>query len=252
MAESGRPTPALRAVGAKPESAAPGATVTSLYVKPAARNAGRFMGVADRRRTPSPFHSRIVSFLKVVLPAAALALALVFFLWPYLQPGDGQFRVRPIRIAAEDLENLNVVGARFVGLDGNDQPFTLMADQAVQENAAGSLMELDRPKGDITLRDGTWMAITANRGAYQRPANTLNLTGDVSLFQDGGYEVHTEAANIDLARGQAEGTVAVRGQGPGIELQGSGFKILDRGQRVIITGPSRLTVLPSSAPKVPR
>jgi lipopolysaccharide export system protein LptC len=245
MADPRRPASNVRAGGGGRDAAPPGASVTTLYTKPS-RNQARFLAVTDRRRTPSVLHSRIVSFLKVVLPGAALALAVVFFIWPYFQPSDRNFRVRPIPVTAADLENLNVVGARFVGLDGRNQPFTLMADQAIQATGASNSMDLDRPQGDITLRDGSWLAVTANRGTYQRPANTLTLNGDVSLFQDGGYEVHTEAANIDLARGHAEGSSAVRGQGPGVQMEGTGFQIFDRGQRMLITGPSRLVILPST------
>ena len=186
----------------------------------------------------------------MVLPAAALSLLVLFFVWPYAVPSDRTFRVRPIRVTADDLENLNVVGARFVGLDGNDQPFTLTADQAVQENAAGNVLELNRPQGDITLRDGSWLAVTATHGSFERSANMLTLTGDVSLFQDGGYEVHTEVAEIDIGRGNAQGNRPVQGQGPGMQIEGQGFQLFDRGKRVLVTGPSRLVILPSTVPQV--
>lgn len=216
-----------------------------------ARNVSRFVAAEGRRRPPSVAYSRLVSFLKVVLPASAVGLAVLFFVWPYLSPSEHNFRVRPIKVSASDLENLNVAGARFVGLDGDNQPFTLMADQAVQANAEGNAMELDAPKGDITLRDGTWLSINSTHGTFHRKENELVLTGDVSLFQDSGYEVHTDRATIDLKHGEANGDRPVQGQGPGIQLEGDGFQIFDRGGRIVITGKSRLVVLPSSMPKTP-
>lgn len=241
MADPGAPVK-LRPAGGGPDGSRPRPPT-----KPP-RNLSRFITPNDRRRAPSVLYSRVVSFLKVVLPASALALAVLFFVWPYWSPSERNFRVRPIKIAAGDLENLNVVGARFVGLDGDNQPFTLMADQAVQANAEGNVMELESPKGDITLRDGTWLSINSSHGNFHRRENALVLTGDVSLFQDNGYEVHTEQATIDLKHGVASGDQPVRGQGPGIQLEGKGFQIFDRGARVVITGASRLVVLPSSAP----
>jgi lipopolysaccharide export system protein LptC len=40
----------------------------------------------------------------------------------------------------------------------------------------------------------------------------------------------------------------VEGQGPNSELQGEGFRLLDRGVRIIVTGKSRLVLYPGAKP----
>ena len=80
-----------------------------------------------------------------------------------------------------------------------------------------------KPKGDITLKDGTWLALSAEAGVYRKKDELLDLEGNVNLFHDGGYEIATSRARIDLAKNSAEGDEPVVGQGPDTELQRRGL-----------------------------
>ena len=71
----------------------------------------------------------------------------------------------------------------------------------------------------------------------------------MNLFHDGGYEIATSRARIDLAKNSAEGNEPVVGQGPDTELSGEGFRVHNRGERVIVTGQSRLVIRSPEAAK---
>ena len=107
------------------------------------------------------------------------------------------------------------------------------------------LYRLDRPKADITLGDGSWVALTAKDGLYRREDRVLRLRGGVSLFHDSGTEFITETALVDLAGHAAEGDERVRGHGPFGLLESEGFRILERGDRIVFTGKSTLTLFRS-------
>ncbi len=198
-------------------------------------------------RRYSALHSRVVNLLKVLLPAVAVGLVAMVLLWPQLNPIDQRFRLRAVGVNIEDLENLRMVNPRYVGTDSQNQPFTLTADQALQLSGEGNLTDLTKPKGDITLKDGTWLALSAETGVYRKQDEILDLEGKVNLFQDGGYEIVTPKARIQLDKGHAAGDSPVTGQGPDTELEGQGFRIYDRGERVIVTGQSRLLIRPAPA-----
>ena len=89
------------------------------------------------------------------------------------------------------------------------------------------------------------MALSAETGLYDRGGQMLKLKGAVNLFHDTGYELHTSAARIDLARGTASGEEPVSGHGPLGTLTSHGFKVLDRGTRLLFTGKSRLVLFPA-------
>lgn len=202
-----------------------------------------FLQHASVRRY-SAFYSHLVSLLKIVLPSVAIGLVAIILLWPQLNPIDQRFRLKPVAVSMEDLENLRMMNPRYVGSDAQNQPYVITADQALQVSGDSNATDLVNPKGDITLNSGVWLSLTANEGTYRKQEQALDLEGKVNLFHDGGYEILTERAHIDLARNSAEGNDPVTGQGPDTELSGEGFRVYDRGQRVLVTGQSRLLIRP--------
>ncbi len=187
-------------------------------------------------------YSRYVVFMKFLLPAAALGLIVAIIIWPQIQVEDNRFSIRISDVKLSARDNPSMVNARFVGSDKKNQPFSITADLARNLLLGNSNIELEMPKADITVRDGTWLVLTANTGLYDQGGKTLNLEGKVNLFHDSGYEFNTEAADIDLGGGVAKGTVAVRGQGPFGQLEAEGFRIENKGSSIYFTGKSKLTL----------
>lgn len=185
-------------------------------------------------------HSVFVSLLKLLLPAVALGLILLVVVWPQVQQDDSRFRVGVSKLAPEQAENLNMINARFEGVDDQDRPFTVIADVATQRQGNPNLIELQLPKADMTMKDGAWVALSARQGLYHRDSKILELSGDVSLFHDRGFELRTSAARIDLEAGVASGNQLVRGQGPSGNLEAEGFRMGENGERIVFTGNSRM------------
>ncbi|MCM0018975.1 MAG: LPS export ABC transporter periplasmic protein LptC [Tagaea sp.] len=224
-----RPVPVPRAAGEE-------------QARPRARLAGLAPG---EKRAHSTLYSQMVGLLKFALPAVALGLATLVLIWPQLNPLDQRFRLVPVQVTIEDLENLRMVQPRYVGVDEQSQPFTIVADQASQARGSSEATDLVAPQGDIQLTQGAWLAMSADRGVYHQTGKSLDLAGGVQLFHDGGYEISTDAARVDLDKGFASGDTRVRGQGPNSLLEGEGFRIHDRGQRVEVVGPARVVLYPS-------
>ncbi|MBI1776074.1 MAG: LPS export ABC transporter periplasmic protein LptC [Proteobacteria bacterium] len=190
----------------------------------------------------SPHSSRLVALLKLVLPVVALTLLGLIVLWPQLRDDPRQFRLGTARIDPGEAEVLRMVNPRYVGLDGENQPFALTADSATQVAGNVDVMQLVQPKADLTMRDGSWVALSAPAGTYDRVRQSLHLSGGVSVFQDAGYAFFSPTADIDLIIGAASGDDPVQGQGPFGDLTASGFRILDKGRRVLLTGKSHLVL----------
>ncbi len=208
------------------------------HAPPPPRQPPRFSG-----RNP---YSVFVSSMKVLLPALAAGLAILVMAWPQFSAKDTGFRIETIRDAARLAKDLNMINARFSGIDETNRPYTLTADMASQSPDAEDLVNLQLPKADITLQDGTWLAINSQVGRYNRKTKMLDLDGSVNLFHDKGFEMFTDTAHIDLDAGRAEGNQPVTGQGPAGELSSEGFLILDRGATIVFTGKARLLLYPGA------
>lgn len=200
--------------------------------------------VPEPARRHSLGYSRFVLSMRIALPAAAVALLLVVSLWSHINPGEIRFSIPKVVVKPDDLENLRMESPRYVGLDERDQPFTITARLASQSAGGGALTELAEPKGDIALASGSWIAMEAQRGLYDRHTETLDLDGGVAVFQDRGYQLHTDRARFLFRPGNAVGDAPVQGQGPDSELTGEGFLIEDRGARVHLRGASRIIFHP--------
>ena len=120
----------------------------------------------------------------------------------------------------------------------------MTAPLAIQDNPQADEIELTNPKTDITLEDGSWLALTADRGRYFQSRQILDLFGMVNLFHDSGYEFQSTRAHIDLVAGTAEGDQPITGQGPFGELTAEGFRILDKGRTIHFTGKAKLVIYP--------
>lgn len=232
-------TAPLRIVGRDADTAAGQATEAPHHATPpeAARPVA----------APALRYSRFVSMMKVVLPAVAVVLVAAVALWPQLRDmGEDGFALSFADIGREIGRTQRLVNARYYSTDADDQPYTITADVAEETEPGSPLLRLDNPKADITLEDGAWVMLGANNGLYSQADGLLDLTGEVNLFHDAGYEMHTSAATLDVEAGEAHGDRPVRGQGPFGELEAEGFRLTDAGKRIYFTGKARLLLHPSS------
>lgn len=191
-------------------------------------------------------YSRFVQLTKLILATVALVLIALVVIWPQLRSRDN---VLPIGIAPtsrEDAESLHMVNPRYTGLDQNNLPYEVTADLASQESAKSESITLDNPKADMTMKDGTWVALSANSGLYGQKSQLLDLSGDVNLFHDSGYEFTSKSATINLSTGAGHGNDPTVGHGPAGEIEGEGFSFTDKGKTIIFTGKSRLVLYPNT------
>lgn len=210
-----------------------------------------FAQLSFRRERPryNPVYGYFVGIAKILLPTIATALIAIIIVWPELNEQQNRSTLGPAKIDRSEAENLRMLNARFTGVDASRRPYTLTADTADQPDAKSPEIALDAPKADILLGNGAWVALTATNGNFNRVRQLLELTGNVNLFHDSGYEFRTESAVFDLTAGDATGTEPVEGQGPFGHLEAEGFRIYNRGERVEFTGKSKLTINPEAGRK---
>lgn len=206
--------------------------------------------VMSRRPAPlgggayAPGYSRFVSLSKMILPIIALLLIVLVVVWPQMKVKDTRFRLGFAAMTVGEADNPSMLNPRFMSADKNSQTFLITADIAKNLLKGNATVQLEMPKADISLGDGTWLVMTAETGIFGRAKKLLDLTGSVDLFHDSGYEFRTEKARIDLARGIASGESPISGQGPFGEIEGQGF-VLDKNRKsILFTGKSRVTIFP--------
>jgi lipopolysaccharide export system protein LptC len=199
----------------------------------AATAAGQVTDQVRRVARAGGGYSHFVKFMKVVLPLLAFAIIGLLAAWPRIQGGDQSATRR-------DSGELEMMRALYVGTDTQNRPYSLTADRAVQSTTEPGVLDLVRPQGELTLKDGTWLAIKADRGRYNDKTGKLLLLGNANLFHDKGYEFKSDEAHIDVRAGNAWGDLPVTGQGPFGEIFSRGFRLFDSGATIVFNGPAHL------------
>ena len=198
----------------------------------------------DNRAQSGRSYSRFVALMRITLPATAGAIIILVITWPQIGKEEKTFRLGISNVKVQNTSGQHLINPRFSSADSKKQPFNLTARIATQQNTNPDLVNLTLPKADITTSEGTWIALSAKLGLYNREAGTLTLKGGVSLFHDSGYELNTNVANLNLSKGTAEGNVPIIGHGPNGTIRGSGFKIIGRGKKIKFMGKSKIVLYP--------
>ncbi len=204
---------------------------------PGERQPRRMVG-SNRARAPIYERSDVVARLKLAFPLIAGVIIAMVLAWPHIMPNRHGFPIGGAKIAPQEAEQLRMTNARLVGTDQKGQPYTVTATMAEESSPSSPTVDLTEPKADITMKDGAWTMGNAKTGVFHRELKTLDLAGDVTVFQDSGAEFHTSTATIDLTTHDAIGHEPVQGQSPSGTITGQGFTITGHGQIVTFTGRS--------------
>jgi lipopolysaccharide export system protein LptC len=206
---------------------------------------GSLLSRRRRRFMARSRHSRTVGVLKLVLPSIAVGLVLLLVVWSQVNLDEKRFRIGLTDLAPEEIDSVNVVNARYEGIDKQDRPFTVTAAHAVQVDKDSDIIDLTDPRADITLGSGAWVAVSADTGRFVRKGDLLDLRGSVSLFHDRGFEFHADTVRINLKDSSAVSHDPVAGQGPDGHVSGQGIEVSKGGDRILILGRAKLVLYPA-------
>ena len=194
----------------------------------------------ERKAISTARYSRFVRRMKIILPLIAAGIVGLLMVWPQVE--DTFEAIPKDQVLPQTIGKNELLNPRYESEDDRQQPFTITADRAIQSSQDPGIVMLDRPKADITLTDGTWIASEALQGTYNQNAEQLLLEGQVKLFHDQGYEMSTEKMLLNLQTHEAWSDRPVSGHGPAGTLEASGLQAQNDTGRLIFTGPAKLVL----------
>jgi lipopolysaccharide export system protein LptC len=157
-------------------------------------------------------------------------------LWPVIVPNKITTAVM------KNIPDLVIENLHFNGLDSKNEPYSLIAAKATRPSGLTNIYDLDQPQGEITLTNGVWLSGKAKYGRFDQTSRRLWLGGDVQLFHDKGYQFTTDEAQVNINDSFAWGEKPVLIQGDFGVVRGQGFRLLDNGSVMVVTGPAHATL----------
>lgn len=150
-------------------------------------------------------HSRVVGWVKVLMPLAALVLLSTLFLFARNR-GDSE-SIPYAEIDALAREQM-ITNPSFSGVSDTGAVIQIGADAARPDPAMPTRVTVDAPRLTLDAADGTSLRVMAGAGALDSDANTAQLTGLARLVTSNGYTMESSGLDADLATG----TITSHGQ----------------------------------------
>ena len=185
-------------------------------------------------------YSRFVAVMKRALLLSALAVIAAVVAYS-LEPRERSRVTMTFEQVGKIAGDLTMVKPRLTGTDASGNPFVVTADAAVQDAPGSHRARLSNVEADISLRNGGWLTASAGEGRLDADAKKLALTGAIAIYSDSGYELHTAAARVDLARGIMAGDDKVTGQGPLGTIRADRFELDRNKKQVRLMGHVKMT-----------
>jgi len=142
-------------------------------------------------------YSRIIAWLKIILPLTALAILSTLFL--VSRTVDPTLSIPFADAEIRDLANQPRIGnPAFSGVAENGSAFNLAADVALPLPDGQSGLSVEQVRATFESPDGQVVNIVAANGSVNSTTRMVNLTGGVTLATSLGYSVETDAIAADI------------------------------------------------------
>jgi lipopolysaccharide export system protein LptC len=190
-------------------------------------------------------YSRIVRWLRIILPLAALALLLAVFLLPReLLVG----RIGLSGLSFDPGQGLRLESPRFSGTTPDGQPFAVTADWALPDAPDPTRIDLGPLAGEFVVEPGQTVRLTAEAGEYRPKDGLLSLDGGVVVTTSDGYRMTAARAraDIDARTLRVEGPVAGEGALGRIEADSMRAVQRDGENHVWFEGNVRVRIVPGA------
>jgi len=195
-----------------------------------------------------PSYSSIVRTLRIAVPAVAIFLLVLFFLWPTL----GRIHLPKFDKAQISGDRTELVNPRYESKDDKGQRFLLTAERAIQVRATPDVVTLVAPTATMEKNDNSaGPQVTARNGIYENKSQHLQLSDDVMLITPQGDHFITSAADVDMKDKIVRSDQPVTGNGPRLDLTGRGFVFNDKEGLLTVAGPAKLVLHETTASTSP-
>lgn len=193
-------------------------------------------------------YSRLIAWLKILLPLGALVLLSTIFLF---SRSTDPIPVIPVLSGGVDPSKGEQVGKPFyAGTTDQGHALTLSARQARAISLEESGMIAEDLRAILDVEAGNRITIDAKVGEMDA-SDLLKLRDGVVLQSSAGYTVRTEGLDAAIDRVLIESTGAVDADGPGVVLSAGKLRVEESGDpadiQLLFTEGVKLVYTPQTA-----
>ncbi len=169
-------------------------------------------------------YSRMVAWLKLLLPLVALGLLSTIFLFARNSDPTADLPIATQRDLAGRQSQM-VTEPSYAGVTDSGAMLTVRAGSARPDPETENRVVADRLDAAMEFPDGSRIDLAAPGGALDQDGGTLRLEGGVQIRSSQGYTLETDALVSEMERVAVESDGKVRGKGPAGTLEAGRLRI---------------------------
>lgn len=158
-------------------------------------------------------YSRVVAWIKIILPLSALGLLSTLFLFSRTVDPTQSVPVSQIDLE-QRAQDLGATNPRFAGVTREGDEIHFAAEFARPDRDVPKHLIAERVTAQMRLSAGTVIDITSAQADMQQGQMTASLMGEVRITTSTGYVITTERLNARLDEVHAETPGQIAATGP--------------------------------------
>lgn len=194
-------------------------------------------GTRDFAMQDAQKHTKRVQFLRIALPALALAGVLLVGLILLVDPLR-IYRQLPVEFSKLSIEGnkITMEAPKLTGYTRDKKPYNVTAGSAVQDLTQPNIVELNDIEGTLDQENRGGTEMRAKSGVYDIKAENLQLHGGIEIHSEAGYHVYLNDAYIEIRKGRMVSKNPVNATFPDGSLQAARAEIMEHGAVVMFDG----------------
>lgn len=171
-------------------------------------------------------YSRVVAFLKVILPLCALALLSTLFLLSRNIGGDVSGEIPFAKVDLEQRAREQQLTAPFFsGKTSDGHLVRFIAERALPDADDPQNSMAQKMDARIDLIDGSRLTLSADKASVDGNTHVATLTGGVLITSSNGYTMRTQELSASMRELDAQSVGKVTGEGPAGDFEAGKMKI---------------------------
>ncbi|PZO86914.1 MAG: hypothetical protein DI626_05235, partial [Micavibrio aeruginosavorus] len=110
-------------------------------------------------------YTAFIKSLRFILPLVAIAMTVVVLTWDEAGKRVEPMKKEDLLPASENIQN-ELLKPVFNSVDDKNQPYTVTADKATQSRENPEVVQLENPKANVDMNDGSKVNARATTGLY--------------------------------------------------------------------------------------
>ena len=189
-------------------------------------------------------HSRRVRVLKFAVPLLAVAIAIAFPAYSYLAASV------PISIQADGTAfadgKLVMANPKLNGFTKQKLPYSLTALRAIQDVGKQDIIDLEGINAKVPVATDNIATVAAKHGVYNRSANTMNLTDEVTVTTTDGVVATFKSVFLEMGKGSMKTNDPVDVSRGGSRITAGSMSVGDNGKVVVFENNVRVNIDPAT------